>query len=62
MRTKFKLFLQGVGSVLDIYPSEIYHFRDVRNMIKSDSKKSDEYLLKSDWEEIGKDFDKIIPR
>lgn len=62
LKTKAKLFLQGVGTILNICPSETDYYKRLIKKIKSDSKKSDEELLKSDWEEIGKDFDKIIPR
>ena len=62
MKAKLKLFLKGVGSVLNIYPSETEYYKRLIKKIESDRKKSDEELLKSDWEEIGKDFDEIIPR
>lgn len=62
MKSKIKLFLKGIGSILNIFPSELDGYKDLIKKIESDSKKTDEELIKSDWEEIGKDFDKIIPR
>lgn len=65
MKTKLKdlLFLQNsFPNLLNIWPPELEEFKKVKERLKSDKNKSDKELLKSDWKEIGKDFDKIIPR
>jgi len=62
MNHNLKLFLQGVGSILNIWGEELPEYKYFTKKINSNKNKTDSELLKSDWEQIGKDFDKIILR
>jgi len=56
MKSYMKSILKAISSIFNLNPT--IYTPEIKKIIN----KTDEEALRSDWETIGKDFDKITPR